>query len=243
MGYSSIDEVDRTLAQALTSARPETPDIVGDLVNIGNTRDLNQIPNEVVQQYIRFADGKIDGVLSQQYYTPLIPCASGQWDLDADINEYNQNVEISDTGNLVVGEKIVIRNDDTGDEEFHYIATIEDQYTLTVTVPIGTVFDASNEVRVIRLKYPSPVPQISVRYAAAFIYDKYFAAQASPNVSDYGNKMRDEAMQDMNNILNGRAILACQRRRGDRFGNSYLDDSFSLRDRGFDKGRDMSKLS
>ena len=53
--------------------------------------------------------------------------------------------------------------------------------------------------------------------------------------------MREYATGQLNDILNGRTILACQHRKGDRHGNPWLDDLYQLRDRGFDTGRDMSK--
>ncbi|KKM19048.1 hypothetical protein LCGC14_1659580 [marine sediment metagenome] len=242
MGYATVVECDEILGQALTNAWADTPGVQIDLINIGNTRNLNQIPNEIVERYIVLADSAIDGVISQMYYTPLKECASGQWELDADINEYNQFVEISDTGNLIKGEKIVIRDDNTGDEEFHFILSIEDQYSFRTVDPIETVFTASEDTRVIRIKYPPPINNISARLTASYIYDKYFAAQASPNISDYGKAMRDVANGDLNDILNGRTILYCQRRRGDRMGNPWLSDTYHHQNRGYETGgRDKSK--
>jgi hypothetical protein len=230
------------LGQALTGARPETPGQQIELINIGNTRDLNRIPNDVVEYYISLGDNQIDGILSQMYYTPLVQCANGQWTLDTDINEYNQTIEISDASNLVPGDQIVIRDDDTGVEEHHIVESIVDQYSFTVMDPIGTF--SGNEVRVIRIQYPPPINQISARYAASFIYDKYFSAQNAPNVSDYGKTMRNIAMGQINDILNGRSVLKCQRRKGDLHGNPWIDSSYAHRElpQGYDTGRDMSKL-
>lgn len=227
----------------MTGSRPETPGVQIDLINIGNTRDLNRIPNEVVEYYISLGDNQIDGILSQMYYTPLRKCANGQWDLDASLNEYNQIVEISDASNLVAGDEILIRDDATGVEESHIVNEVLDQYRFTVVDAIETVFEG-DEVRVLRIQYPPPVNQISARYASSFIYDKYFAAQNAPNVSDYGKEMRSVAMGQLNDILNGRVILKCQRRRGDHWGNPWNEANYSLREgpQGFDTGsRDMSK--
>ncbi len=242
MGYSNTIEVDVFLAQALTSARPDTTGQKIKLINIKQVRDLNRIPNEIVEFFIATADETVDGILSQQYEMPLKKCASGQWDLDADINEYNQIVELSDATNLVPGDEIIIRNDDTGIEEIHIVDTLVDQNSFTTIDPIMTDFNASDEVRVIRIKFPPPISQISARNAASYIYDKYFAAQNAPNESDYGQTMRGVSMGQLNDILNGKVILKCQRRIGNRFSSPYLSDAYSHQDRGYSTGdRDMSK--
>lgn len=243
MGYASVIEVDLILAQALTSARPDGTSSGGkfNLINIGNVRDPNRVPTETVEYYISLADSQIDGILSQQYHYPFRKCVHGQWALDAPISEYNQTVEVSDATNLVPGDEIVIRDDDTGLEENHIVSEVVDQYSFTTLDAIGD-FEGDN-VRVIRIGFPPPVNQISARLAAAFIYDKYFAAQNDPNESNYGNKMREVARGQLNDILNGKTILRepCARRIGDRFGNAYLDDAYAHRDRGYaTQDRNMS---
>jgi hypothetical protein len=64
--------------------------------------------------------------------------------------------------------------------------------------------------------------------AAANIYDKYFAAQANPDISDYGKKLRGWALSDLNSILQGIVILHGQRRIGHRFFNPMLRDRYGL---------------
>lgn len=230
------------LAQALTSARPDTTFDKIKLINIGNERNLNQISNELVEYFISTSDNQIDGILSQQYKTPLKKCANGQWDLDSDISEYNQTVELSDATNLVPGDEIVIRSDSTGNEEYHIVKKVVDQYSILTIEPIMTNF--GDGTRVIRLQFPPPINQISARFAASYIYDKYFSAQNSPNISDYGNEMRKYASGQLNDILNGKVILKCQRRIGDRVGNPWIDSSYSHRtpvDGYNTSDRDMSK--
>lgn len=223
------------LGQALTSARPDNNNQKINLINVGNERDTNRIPTAVLNQYISFADTEIDGILSQQYETPFRKCYYGQWSLEVDLNEYNQTVEISDSTQIVAGDEIIIRNDKTAVEETHLVASVVDQYSFTTEDAIETEFSVIDNVRVIRIAFPQPITQISARLACANIYDKYFSAQNSPNISEYGKELRKIAMQDINNILNGKTILRepCARRIGDRFASPYLDDNYALRDRGF----------
>lgn len=245
MGYSSVVEVELILAQAISGARADGTGQKLNLINVTSSNPIvvNRIPDSVMEYYISLADSQIDGILSQMYKTPLRKCARGQWALDVDINEYNQIVEMSDSTNLVPGDEILIRNDDTGDEERHTVNEVIDQNSVTTIDPIVTNF-SGNEVRVIRIDHPPPINQVSARYAASFIYDKYFAAQNDPNMSEYGKELRAIAMGQLNDILNGRTTLECQERIGDRFGNPWIDSSYGHRElpqRYDTNSRDMSK--
>ncbi len=267
MGYSTLIEVDLILAQALTSATPiaSTTSRV-KLIEIGNQRDINRVPDATVDYYINLADSQIDGILSQQYFTPFDKCAHGEWMLDEDLNAVavagtdvagtdvdtagtvvatsTNTVEVSTAVNLVPGDEIVLHDDLTGDEEILIVATIIDQNSFTTTSDIEGIFLADSGVRVIRLRFPPPLNQISARYAASFIYDKFFAAQAQPNTSDYGKEMRSIAMGQLNDILNGKMIMKCGRRRGGMFDNPWLDAAYGVAEpwKGSNTSeRDMSK--
>lgn len=243
MAYSSIAEVELILPQALTSARPDDSDNKITLINIGEERDINRIDDDLIYFYMSIGDQTIDGIVSQMYQMPIQKCVNGQWDLDTDINEYNQLVEVSDAVNLVRGDEVVIRNDNTGIEEQHIVNTIVDQNTFTTVSPILSDFEGS-DIRVFRLQFPPPISEISARLTVSYIYDKYFSAQNSPNISEYGLEMRKNALGKLNDILNGRIILRCQRRIGDQWGNPWLDSNYSLRESpgGFDpSSRDMSR--
>ena len=233
MGYASVIECDLILPQAVTSARPDQSGDKINLINIpganpSNPVGVNRIPDEVVEFYISLADSRIDGSISQLYKTPLVKCAHGEWELDSAINEYNQIIELNPTHNLNPGDELIIRDEDTGVEEEHVVAMVIDQNSVTTLDPLTIPFDAG--ARVFRIAYPYPVNEISARFAAAFIYDKYFAAQNDPNVSEYGQEMRKIAMGRLNDILNGKIILYCQQRIGDRFGNPWLDSSYAHRE-------------
>lgn len=265
MGYSTIQEVDLILAQALTSSTPLAPSTSRTkLIDIGNTRDTNRVPDATVEYYINLADSQIDGILTQQYFTPFYKCAHGEWLLDEDLNAVaeagtdagtgladtsgtvtttsSNTIEVSSACNLIPGDEIILHDDLTGNEEILIVDTIVDQNTFTTTTDVEGIFLADSGVRIIRLRFPPPLNQISARYAASFIYDKHFAAQAQPNMSDYGIEMRNVAMGQLNDILNGKTIIKCARRRGDIFGNPWLDDTYQHRDRGYNTSeRNMSK--
>jgi len=267
MGYSSTVEVDHVLAQALTSAKPETPSTGRiKLINIGTTRNFNLVPDDTVEFYITLADSQIDGILSQQYFTPFDKCAHGEWLLDEDLNaEVVAGTEVAATDvdtagavvvtvsntivvdsavNLVPGDEILIHDDASGNEELHIVKALVDQNTFTIEDEVIGTFLVANDIRIIRIRFAPPLNQISARYAASFIYDKFFAAQAEPNISDYGKEMRQIAMGQLNDILNGKILMKCGKRRGDLFGNPWLDSSYTHRQPygGYQTSdRDMSK--
>lgn len=269
MGYATTQEVDLVLAQALTSGRPDESTTTGrtkliGLGGISNIRDTNRVPDEVVEEYIRYADSLIDGILTQQYFTPFKKCANGQWNLDEDINAVavlgtdavgadsagdtittNPDTIVVDSAvNLVPGDEILLHDDLLGTEEVAIVKALIDQNTFQVESPIEGTFLVDSEVRVLRSSFPPPLNQISARYAASYIYDKYFAAQADPNTSEYGKEMRAISAGQLNDILNGKTILKCGSRQGDRFGNPWLDSAYTHRTPygGYQSSeRDMSK--
>ncbi|KKK64481.1 hypothetical protein LCGC14_2983800, partial [marine sediment metagenome] len=79
-----------------------------------------------------------------------------------------------------------------------------------------------------RIQFPPPINQVSARYAASFIYDKYFASQSSPNMSEYGTYLREQTKIDINNVLNGTTVFNGQHRTGRRFYNANLIDQYGL---------------
>jgi hypothetical protein len=76
-----------------------------------------------------------------------------------------------------------------------------------------------------RIGYSDPIPLISARFAAANLYDKHFASQVSPNISDYGKNLRNLGESDLNSVVNGRIRLIGQTWLGRRFFNPALLDS------------------
>ena len=211
------------------------------------------------------ADSQVDGELTQMYFTPFDKCAHGEWILDEDLNLAavagtevagtdtvgavigtitTKTIVVNSACNLVSGDEIIIHDKTTGDAEIHVVDALVDQNTFTVVDDVTGTYLSSSGVRIIRQRFPPPLNQISARLAASFIYDKFFASQAQPNTSDYGKEMRRIAAGQINDILNGRIIMKCGKRRGDIFGNPWLDSNYGLRKPydGFDDGRDISNI-
>jgi hypothetical protein len=226
MGYCNQTQVESVLAQTLTSA---TNRVVNGskvpLIGFGRSLDPNIVPTSIVDDFIRIACEEVDGMLSEMYEVPLSEKADFELSLLYDIGEYNDGIQLDKAGILVPGDVLVFF--DTVQEERHVVDSITNTTTVVLVDSLLGLYAAS-ETRVIRVKYPPPIGVIAARFAAANIYDKYFSAQVTPNVTDFGKQLRALATRDINNILNGRTVLHGQKRIGHRFFNPNLRDRYRL---------------
>ena len=74
MGYCTENDIQKTIAQALTTATAQTTDNLGtysNLLNVGNVLDKNLVSTSVINYYIQIADSEINGSLSELYNTPF----------------------------------------------------------------------------------------------------------------------------------------------------------------------------
>lgn len=227
MGYSTQSDVEKTIAQALTSATASSPDDFGslqNLINIGNSLDKNLVPDDAVNYYIQLADQEIDSLLSELYKTPFCEKVNFESELYSNIDEYNPYIVLEGNCPLAAGDIIVIKEGDI--EERHVIETVEGNGIFSTVDDIDYYF--SQGARVLRMSYPPPLRFISARLASAAIYDKYFSSEASPNTSKFGEILRGLAYERINDILSGKIIIHGAHRIGRRFYNPNLVDEYSL---------------
>jgi len=244
MGYCSLSQCDSLLNQAQTSSVPH--DVTGGKISlwvIGNSRNRNEIPDDIVYQYIRWADDEINSNLSAMYKVPLFKVSLGEWYLEQDIDEYNPtNIVVSDATSLVPGDEILIISTAFNPpiKEKHIVKEIIDDDEFTVEEPIFTNFPAGEDTRVTHIGYNPAITLISCRRTTGAIFDKYLSGQAAPDISDYGNKMRELALSAMSDILNGTIILHGQERIANRFAQSNLYDRFSVLNRQGNESREFN---
>jgi hypothetical protein len=218
MGYSTRTQVEQILASALTSGTTSSMPV--NIINVGNDVKDTVDPDTFIQ-YIRWADEEIDSALSVIYKTPLKRIVKGEYEILANIGIGDTTVFIEDSTRFNAGDMIVLT--DRVDSEKKIIDTITSETELEVTLAFATAFLASDTI-VQRIGYPDPIPLCSARFAAASLYDKFFSAQANPNVSDYGKNLRNMAENDFNSVLNGRTRLHGEKILGRRFFNPNLLD-------------------
>tara|TARA_Y100000034_G_scaffold135025_1_gene205386 strand:+ start:647 stop:1381 length:735 start_codon:yes stop_codon:yes gene_type:complete len=244
MGYATPILVKRVIAQSMTTSTSDTLDSKELLINFGNQFDSNLITDDILNEHIRNADMIVNGSLSEMYKTPLKEYADLEVGLASDIDPYNGDIVLSSpqAGVLVPGDILVLT--DGVSQETHSVLSVINDFTVETIDEVAYVYSASS-TRILRIRYPDPIPLISARLTAANVYDKYFASQANPNVSDFGKTMRTLATNSLNNILNGRTILHGQMRIGNRFFNSNLQDRYNLPGAGADQdsSRDLPGLT
>ncbi len=227
MGYCTQTDIENTIAQALTSATSQNIDNLnnlGSLVNIGKVLDNNLVTSSIISYYIQLADQEIDGGLSQLYGTPFCETVDFETLLFSAISEYNGIIILERPCPLAVNDIILLKFVDN--EERHEIETIITPSTFETVDMIQYFFPADS--RILRVSYPPPIRFISARLAAANIYDKYFSAESSPNISSFGDKLRELANGKINEILSGTIILHGQQRIGRRFYNPNLVEQYSV---------------
>jgi len=193
-------------------------------MNIGNTRDSNLIPDDIVDYYIQLGDSEIDANLSELYATPFCELTNFETELFADIDEHNNYIILERACPLAAGDEIILVENDV--EERHTIKETITNSMFATEDDIQYMFTAG--ARLVRVSFPNPIRFISARLSAANIYDKYFSAEVSPSTSEFGVRLRELATTDLTSILSGTTILHGQHRIGRRFYESNLVDQYGL---------------
>lgn len=233
MGYASQSLVESILANALTRGTSDGMPV--EIINIGNSlRDT--VGSSTLIQYIRWADEEIDAALSVIYKVPLKRIVRGEFEILSDISAGNDIIYIEDSSRFFEGDPIVVTDRIASEKKI--VSSIIDENQIQVSSVFVNSFSFSNS-NVQRLGFPDPVPLISARFAAANLYDKKFAAQVSPNVSQYGSTLRSMGENDLNSVLNGRIRLMGQKWLGRRFFNPALLDVNAISSR--EKNRDQAQ--
>lgn len=222
MGYSSRTEVEIALANAMTAGNP-AGSVVVDVTTIGKSM-TDTVTDEQLFQFIRWADMNIDASISSIYRIPLKRVNIGSFQLGLDVTAGDTTLILLDSSKFIQDDVIIIR-DDVNLQELT-IASVPNNTSVTLTGPVANSYLATT-ARIESIRYPEPIPKISARLAAAYLYDKFFSANQDANTSEYGKYLRKLAYQDLNLILTGaiRLYLAdASDATGRRFYNPVLDD-------------------
>jgi len=198
MGYCTVTHVENLLAQTLTTATNATPatGTPGLLINIGKKIDKNLITTDIINQWIQWAGEQIDGVVGSIYNVPFCKKSDFETVLYSDISEYNPYLILDAGCPFSVGDEIILI--ENGQEETHVISETLGNGVFETEELILYPFSAGS--RCLRIKYPNPITLIATRLAVSQIYEKYYAAQTTPQESEYGKKQRAMAISDLNNI-------------------------------------------
>lgn len=225
MGYSLKAEVVQALANALSQGSPNAPGTLVDLVTVGKLVS-DTVNDSELFQYVSWADQKIDAAIVNIYQTPLDRVNLGSFELANDIVAGDTSIIMPDVTRFTIGDIILVRDSTSGQFQQVVIQDMPNENTLILTTPLVNSYSALT-TKIERIRYPDPIPLISARMAAAYLYDKHFAAQVEGNESDYGKYLRQQAFQDLENILMGverLKVADAGRYVGRRYYNHALDD-------------------
>ena len=229
MGYATRQEVILTLANVMTSGNPAPgPSGLIAVTSIGKSL-TDTVPDDVLYQFIRYADQNIDASLSSIYRVPFERVNEGTYRLGLDITAGDDDAVLQDATKFIVGDLVLVRDDVNWQEVT--VSDIPSETTLTFSTPLVKSYLAV-DTTVERIRYPDPIPKVSARLSASAIYDKYFAAQVEGNQSDFGKTLRDLAYMDINQVLSGAIRLQIQDSNmymGRRYYNHALGDVFDTR--------------
>lgn len=230
MAYTTFSSVENMLAQSMTSATTSTVAVggivPGKLTDIGRKMNTGTIPPEIVAYFIQQADDMINAALSQQYVVPLQEKCDLEMELVSSVDEYNASIQLTRAGALSSGDVLVFT--DGTNTERTVVNEVIDVQTVSLVDSLTNLYDSAN-TRVLRVKFPDPIPLIATKIAAAHVYKKFFSAQADPNKTEYGELLLQEANDELNNIREGRTILHGIKRIGWRFANPELVARYNLK--------------
>lgn len=227
MAYCFYQEVQAILAENVR---------IGDQ-NIGNSSlvpspgrsgtgsNRSNISISDCQRYIAFADSQVDSRLKPFYVTPLRRIKSTETMVLNDITHgTNVTIDLEDSGAFIKFN--VVRIQDNYTMETSNVTDITSLTTIKLDRVVND-YSTTNNLRISIIKYPDPIPLISARLAASFIYDRLYTASNDPDISNYGKSQRSLATFAMDDILRGVMLLPGQDQTGRRFIRTSLLDKWS----------------
>jgi hypothetical protein len=178
-------------------------------------------PCEIIE-FIKYAQQEIDARLRPIYVCPLRRIKIHETGiLNYAPSGTDVKISVHDSGPFAKGQLVRLQS------ECEYEgSTIKEVPNLSQLVLASTnvAYDSENLISI--LEFPDPIPLITARLAASYAYDRLFAAEQSPDVSNYGVAQRKMAHFSIDSILTGTVILMGQEFVGKRFARHQLFDSF-----------------
>jgi hypothetical protein len=224
MGYCTVDDMRRMLPEKVQigSNNIGTPSVPGRPGNQGSTR--SNISPQQAEYYIEYASSWLDARLRPFYACPLRRIKVYETLSLSDITSGALvTIHVEDSGSFIRG--LLVRIQDKNNME---IATVTDVPTLTTFIVDRVVgnYLSSDETKVSIIKYPDPIPLITVQMAVSFVLDRLWMSEQSPDSSKYGTTMRNLARAQIENILSGEVLLFGQEMTGRRFVRGSLFDAY-----------------
>jgi len=186
-----------------------------------NTNRSKFTPDQICE-FIKFAQQEVDARLRPIYVCPLRRIKIHETEILNNVSSgTNVKVSVHDTGPFAKGQLVRLQSE--CDYEEAVIESIPNLDQLILN-SVTSSYDADSLISI--LEYPDPIPLVTARLAVSYAYDRLFAAEQSPDVSQYGTEQRKLAMFSMDSIITGNVILMGQEHVGKRFARHSLFDSY-----------------
>lgn len=217
--YCSIDDMRALLPDNVT---------IGDL-NLGTpspgvtaTKRDKLTPAEA-EKFIKLGMQEVDSRLTSFYIVPLRFVKTYETEILNNLTTGSSvTVRVWSTSAFTTGDSVRLQGPDA--METSSVSGVTNQTTLVLSSITGTYYPESGKISII--KVPDPIPLITARLSVSYAFDELFAADQSPNVSTYGNKQRDMAVNAIDSILEGSVRLFGQEHTGRRFLRGTLIDAY-----------------
>jgi len=221
--YCTSTDVQAILAENVVIGNRNIGVPVPGRVGSGSARSNISIPE--CNRYISLATQQIDGKLRPFYVTPLRRVSTFEAPIMSNIGHGSDVVvRVEDSGPFIQWDLVRVQNK----YQMEY-CNVKDVPTVTTIVLDQVVNDYTTveESALNILKLPDPIPLITARLAASFIYDRLYTQSNSPEISVYGKNQRTLATNAIDDILRGIILLMGQNHTGRRFVRGSLFDAFS----------------
>ena len=222
MAYATLSDLRTLLPENITIGNVTTPTVVSPKRDTITIRDA--------QRFLYYATQYVDGRLHPYYLTPLKRIIKEKQPVLANMLPGSTVVKVEDANRFLAG--AAIRLKDTNGSEHGVINEIPETFSgnfnlnwLNLVNPTVNAYDSGSDAYMEMLVYPDPIPLMTARFAVSMLYDKLFSTDGSPDVSNYGKAMRNEAKNDMDSILSGQIRLEGQEYTGRRFVRIQLFDT------------------
>ena len=215
--YCTVDDVSRLLPPTVSIGNKNigTP-------TIGTTQmQKNQLTPDDVNYFIKYASQEVDARLRSFYLCPLRRIKTYETEVLNNVTSgTNVIVRVHDSGSFIKGDLVRLQ------EQFGYENCIVADIPDLSTVVLSSVISSYGENTVIgSLRYPDPIPLMVARMALSYAFDRQFTSEQVTDVSNYGKNQRDMAMNAIDSIITGVALLSGQEWTGRRFIRLPLHDA------------------
>lgn len=218
MGYCTVQDVQRILPEKVTIGNSN----IGAPVPGRPSSRSNFSPSDV-KYFIDYAQQRIDSRLRNQYICPLRRVKTFETTLESNVSAgSNVSIAVHDSGAFLEG--MLVRLQDKNGIETTTVESVSSLTTVILASVLSPYESYSGKISI--LEYPDPIPVITARLACSYLLDKLFVAEQSPDVSQYGSKMRNMANASIDDILTGKISLFGQEVSGWRFMRGTLQTAY-----------------